>query len=224
MNDENKVNYYAIIPATIRYSKDLKPNEKLLYGEITALSNKNGYCYAQNRYFAELYNVSIHTVSQWVSHLEKLNYVKIEMIKNSNKEIKERRIYLNDIPYVQKNTWGIDKNVQDNNINNNIDDFYYLIINNSKKIPKGFYSVLIKLEFLYTYDIISIMEKDKVKMLKEITFTLYDLYNSDFKMLLLTFRRETLINLYILSKQRMPNDLINYYKRAIINKYTNNSS
>ena len=42
MNEENKSNYYAIIPATVRYSKELKANEKLLYGEITSLSNKNG--------------------------------------------------------------------------------------------------------------------------------------------------------------------------------------
>ena len=40
MNEENQVNYYAIIPATVRYDKDLKPAEKLLYGEVTALANK----------------------------------------------------------------------------------------------------------------------------------------------------------------------------------------
>ena len=71
MNEESKNNYYAIIPATVRYNKDLKPNEKLLYGEITALANSKGFCFASNRYFAELYKVTIHTVSQWISHLEK---------------------------------------------------------------------------------------------------------------------------------------------------------
>lgn len=38
-------NYYAIIPACVRYAK-IKANAKLLYGEITALANKTGECYA----------------------------------------------------------------------------------------------------------------------------------------------------------------------------------
>ena len=40
MNEQNQVNYYAIIPATVRYDKELKPAEKLLYSEVTALANK----------------------------------------------------------------------------------------------------------------------------------------------------------------------------------------
>ena len=51
-------NYYAIIPSNVRYS-DLKPNAKLLYGEITALSNKHGFCFASNKYFANLYKKKI---------------------------------------------------------------------------------------------------------------------------------------------------------------------
>ena len=47
--------YYAIIPAKIRYDSRLTASEKLLYGEITAMCNQEGYCWATNEYFAELY-------------------------------------------------------------------------------------------------------------------------------------------------------------------------
>ena len=230
MNEDNKVNYYAIIPATVRYDSNLKPAEKLLYGEITALANIKGYCYASNRYFASLYNVTLHTVSQWISHLEKLQYITLEMIRDSNKVIKERRIYINDIPYIQKNTYPyvlnstypIDEKVQENNIKI-IEDLFILIINNSDKISKEFYSILNRLEFIYTTDILSIMQEDKVQMLKEIIYTLYSLYNSQFKTLLLKVDRQELIDLYVISKEHCVDNFFNYYKRVIIREYSKNN-
>ena len=231
MNEESKNNYYAIIPATVRYNKDLKPNEKLLYGEITALANSKGFCFAINRYFAELYKVTIHTVSQWISHLEKLGYVNIELIKDDKKEIKERRIYISDTPYIQKDTYPyvlkstypIYKKVQDNNINIKIDDLFLFIINNSEKISNEFYSIINHLEFNYTTDILSIMKEDKIQMIKEIIYTLYSLYNTDFKYILPKINRDELINIYIISKEHNPSDFLNYYKMAIINKYAKNT-
>ena len=47
------------------------------------------------------------------------------------------------------------KNDIDNIINNNIDDLFILIINNSNKIPNDFYRVLERLEFIYPEDILS---------------------------------------------------------------------
>lgn len=102
MSQKEQPNYYAIIPATVRYDTNLKYAEKLLYGEITALANKNGYCYAQNKYFADLYNVTAVSVSRWISHLQELGYIETEIIRNENKEIVSRNIYIADIPYYQK--------------------------------------------------------------------------------------------------------------------------
>ena len=83
--------YYAIIPANVRYSA-LKPNAKLLYGEITALSNKFGFCFASNKYFSELYNVNKNTVSSWLSDLKNYGFIVINIERDSNKQIIKRCI------------------------------------------------------------------------------------------------------------------------------------
>lgn len=87
--------YYAIIPANVRYDKDLIPNAKLLYGELTALANEKGYCWASNSYFSDLYGVSKKTVSNWIASLDDKGYISSQMIyKENSKEIKERRLYI----------------------------------------------------------------------------------------------------------------------------------
>ena len=78
----NEPNYYAIIPADVRYSK-ITANAKLLYGEITALANKEGFCWASNNYFAELYGVTNRSVSNWVKELTDQGFVTYE-IENEN--------------------------------------------------------------------------------------------------------------------------------------------
>ena len=228
ISKKEQPNYYAIIPATVRYDTNLKSAEKLLYGEITALANKNGYCFAQNKYFADLYNVTLISVSRWISHLQELGYIKTDVIRNENKEIISRNIYIVDIPYYQKNQYpyiqkskeGINKNVKDNNIKYNIDDIFYLIINNSNEIPMKFLEIIEKLEFNYQPYMIEHMNEDKIDMLKNIIYVLYDLYNSNFEFILQNANRENLINLYLLAIDNEPDNLLNYYKKSIINSST----
>jgi len=64
LNEENKIGYYAVIPATILFNKDLKANEKLLYAIITILSNKEGYCFASNAYLSNLLGAEIYEVTK----------------------------------------------------------------------------------------------------------------------------------------------------------------
>lgn len=80
--------FYAIIPATVRYDNRLRPNAKLLYGEITALAQKEGFCWAGNDYFSELYGVDAKTISRWVSQLEKFGYISVELLKSQGNKRK----------------------------------------------------------------------------------------------------------------------------------------
>ena len=85
---DERPNYYAIIPADVRYDEKLKLGEKMMYGEITALSKKNGICYASNNYFAKLYNVSPQAISKWIKNLEKNNYISISYERDGKAIIK----------------------------------------------------------------------------------------------------------------------------------------
>lgn len=85
---EEKPNYYAIIPASVRYDNNLKMGEKLMYGEITSLTFKTGECWASNNYFAELYNVSPQAISKWIKTLETYKYITIDYEKKGNQYIK----------------------------------------------------------------------------------------------------------------------------------------
>lgn len=93
--------YYAIIPANVRYDKELKDKAKLLYGEITALCNEKGYCWATNNYFANLYGVTKETISRLISNLANKDYVRVEIIYEG-KQIIERRIYITPEVIAQK--------------------------------------------------------------------------------------------------------------------------
>lgn len=123
----NRIGYFAVIPATVLFNNELKPNEKLLYALITALSNKEGYCYASNKYLGEKLTVDPQTVSRWIGNLRKYNYLVIDIIRNEKQEIIQRKIYPNDVPYLLNNRYpylldnqeGIDEKVKGNNINYN---------------------------------------------------------------------------------------------------------
>lgn len=77
----NQPNYYAVIPANVRYCKSLEPAARLFYGELTALTHKEGYCWASNAYFAELYEVSERTITNWLISLANEGFIKVETVK-----------------------------------------------------------------------------------------------------------------------------------------------
>jgi hypothetical protein len=149
-----KPNYYAVIPAEVRYNNELTANSKLLFGEISALSNKKGVCWATNKYFADLYGVDKKTISRWIQKLQEQGYLKIHLEYNKEtKQITKRSMKIitqgggdKNVRGGQKDPQGGDKNVPDNiyNIYNN---------NNIKKNTATFSKVSdFKPDYILAYD------------------------------------------------------------------------
>ena len=80
-------NYYGILPAVVRYDENLKPSEKVLFTELTALTQKEGYCFASNAYFAALYNVAVGTISLWLNSLQRQGHIKLIIEQNYRRKI-----------------------------------------------------------------------------------------------------------------------------------------
>lgn len=116
-------NYYAIIPASVRYDSELRPNEKLMYGEITALANSTGECWASNNYFAKLYDVTPQAVSGWVNNLKRKGYIEVDIVyKDNTKEIKNRIIRIVSTKVcegINKSLIGGKQKFKDNNTRDN---------------------------------------------------------------------------------------------------------
>lgn len=136
--------YYAVIPAEIRYDRELRPNAKLLYGELTSLCNSSGYCWATNEYFAELFDLSVPTVSRLISQLADKGYIRCEMAATDTGS--ERRIYAGVFTVqggIDKNDktppGGIDENDK-RGLDENVNPQHLRIINNNippYSPPKG---------------------------------------------------------------------------------------
>lgn len=123
----------AVIPAYIRYDSNLSNNAKLLYGELRALTNAYGFCWASNEYFAALYQVDVRTIKRWLQNLEECGYitqtkerddetlklVRIIRLRFPSQEASQQKMDKNVQNFGQKCPKKMDKNVQSNNTSNN---------------------------------------------------------------------------------------------------------
>ena len=189
----NNPTYYAILTADVRYCPDLSPQEKLLFAEITALSNKDGFCIAGNPYFSKLYSLTDVTISRQIKHLEDLGFIKVTYDKIGAK------IARRYITTINKNDNGnpitinknvnrtINKNVKENNTSdinitrlNNITDPSVQLLNMfiaglKRRNPKVDRNEKQKAHYLEVFD--SMLETySYTELASMITFT----FNDDF--------------------------------------------
>ena len=125
------------------FDKDIKTELGLLC-YISCLCAKDGYCYANNEHFAEIFDITTISVSRKLKLLEDKNYITIEYKKTGN-VISERKItiprlsrYQKSQPPLTKMLTAVNKNVKGNNNINNISPDNNIIINNNiLSAPKG---------------------------------------------------------------------------------------
>ena len=88
MSEFEKPGYWAVIPAGVRYNEQIPPNAKLLYAEISSLTQEDGYCWATNEYFHKVFGFSERTIQNLLNSLLNAGYIRIE-----NGDSKKRKIY-----------------------------------------------------------------------------------------------------------------------------------
>jgi hypothetical protein len=110
---EEQPSYWGILPANVRYA-NITPNAKLLYVELSVLTNKEGYAWANNAYFAKLYNVSKVSINNWLNDLKKEGFIHVETIQN---EGNLRKIFL--LPSKENFTTPSKENFTHNNTSKN---------------------------------------------------------------------------------------------------------
>lgn len=246
MDEENKPNYFAILPANVRYDKELTDKAKLLYAEITSLSNKMGYCFASNKYFADLYNCTTRSIQNAISKLQEKGYVFTEIENNY-----ERKIYISSSVNYEKNilnryeknfVGGYEKNFSNNNINiNMIDRLFNYILNNKNDFPTEFKNVdfieidklLERYEMKYNSEVIKYISEVNLEKIKYITYAICLIVKDKLQHLNYKVSRDKLIKIYDDCKNKeLENkdteleiaNFMNYYYKSIVNELVKEKS
>lgn len=94
-----KASLYSVIPAAVRYDTRLRPNAKLLYGELSALTMAEGYCWASNAYLAQLFDLSTKTVEALLKQLRDCGHIEIDVERDKQThEVTARKIWISGPP------------------------------------------------------------------------------------------------------------------------------
>ncbi len=95
----DNANYFAILPAPVRYNPKLTARAVLLYAALTSLSRSDGEAYASNEYLMSVLDKSERTINRLLAQLaaEKYISVRYEYI-GKTKEIARRLIRVLELP------------------------------------------------------------------------------------------------------------------------------
>lgn len=91
---------FGIIPFYLSRDKSIPDGAKLLFSDMWLAQLQKGYCSLSNSELAEIRNVSVRTITNWLSLLKEKSWIKTQYIMTQQGEIKQRNIYLNPKPEI----------------------------------------------------------------------------------------------------------------------------
>ena len=85
--------FWSVIPATVLDDMQLPANAKILYGVLSSLMRREGYCWPSNAQLAEAMHCSEDVITRWIAALGKAGHIKITVEPNRKTGGKIRRIF-----------------------------------------------------------------------------------------------------------------------------------
>ena len=99
--------FWSVIPATVLDDMQLPANAKILYGFLSSLMQREGYCWPSNAQLAEAMHCSEDVITRWIAALGKAGHIKITVEPNRKTGGKIRRIFPSlPEPVLQENAGG----------------------------------------------------------------------------------------------------------------------
>lgn len=141
------------IPKEIWLNKELTQQEKMILIEIDSLEDEEKGCWASNKHFNSMFDISNSRISQIIQSLQNKGYIRIEYEKKG-KEILARHLFINRPPYPNKlgmlktnigvcqfSKGGYVKKLKENNTlsnNTNNNNIIYIVEYLNEKADKNF--------------------------------------------------------------------------------------
>lgn len=128
---ENKRDFKGVwIPREVWLDKRLNALDKVILTEIDSLDNEEDGCFASNEYLAEFCQCSTKTVTRAITKLKICSYVYEKSFNGRQRLLKSCLDKMSRLPRqnVQADYSKCPGSIiKDNNINNNIEDYIYII-------------------------------------------------------------------------------------------------
>lgn len=88
---------WAILPARVRYDREIPPNAKLLFAEIAAKTNDTGECFCSNDWFTKRLGFTDDTVRNLLKALEGAGYIHLDT--DNHRAVQKRIIRVENLAF-----------------------------------------------------------------------------------------------------------------------------